>query len=155
MRAAPGSMPLTLSIRMRTDDLLRGQVIEFFSADEWSQENEDVLLRRLQDVLAAVRFLGTALHLDLNIEVTDAEAAEDIIRSKLERPGTVHPHKLSLREIEVLGHIMNGLTNQEIADTLFISYETVKSHRKNILAKTGARNTAALVSYYHQTFFDK
>jgi DNA-binding CsgD family transcriptional regulator len=50
---------------------------------------------------------------------------------------------------------MQGYTNHEIAGKLFISYETVKSHRKHILLKTGAKNTAALINYYHQTFFDK
>jgi DNA-binding CsgD family transcriptional regulator len=64
-----------------------------------------------------------------------------------------HEH-LSVREIEVLGLIMQGMTNNEIAEKLFISYETVRSHRKNILRKTGAKNTAALINYYHQTFFD-
>ncbi|MFZ0456799.1 MAG: helix-turn-helix transcriptional regulator, partial [Ignavibacteriaceae bacterium] len=62
---------------------------------------------------------------------------------------------LSVREIEVLGLIMLGYTTKEIADKLFISYETVKSHRKNILEKTGAKNTASLINYYHHTFFDK
>jgi DNA-binding NarL/FixJ family response regulator len=50
---------------------------------------------------------------------------------------------------------MQGMTNHEIADKLFVSFETIKSHRKNILHKTGARNTAALVNYYHHAFFDK
>jgi DNA-binding CsgD family transcriptional regulator len=50
---------------------------------------------------------------------------------------------------------MLGYTNQQIAEKIFISYETVKSHRKHILEKTGAKNTASLISYYHQTFFEK
>jgi DNA-binding CsgD family transcriptional regulator len=50
---------------------------------------------------------------------------------------------------------MLGYTNHQIAEKLFISYETVRSHRKNILTKTGASNTAALINYYHQTFFEK
>jgi DNA-binding NarL/FixJ family response regulator len=49
---------------------------------------------------------------------------------------------------------MQGLTKPEIAERLFISTETVKPHRGHILTKTGARNPAALVTYYHQTFFD-
>jgi DNA-binding CsgD family transcriptional regulator len=57
--------------------------------------------------------------------------------------------------MEVLGLIMQGLTNQEIADKLFISFETVRSHRKNILLKTGSKNTASLINYYHQTFSDR
>lgn len=62
---------------------------------------------------------------------------------------------LSKRELEILGHIMAGKTNKEIASELFLSIDTVKSHRKSILSKTNSRNTAALINHYHQTFFDK
>ena len=62
---------------------------------------------------------------------------------------------LTRREKEVLELIANGMTNNMIAEKLFISYETVKSHRKHILVKTAAKNTAALINYYHHTFFEK
>lgn len=55
--------------------------------------------------------------------------------------------ELSKREIEVLGEIVNELTAKEIAEKLFISQHTVESHRKNMLSKLGARNTAGLVKY--------
>ncbi|MBR5465152.1 MAG: response regulator transcription factor [Alistipes sp.] len=54
---------------------------------------------------------------------------------------------LSEREKEILGAICRGLSNQEIADELFISKRTVDKHRANILEKTGCKNTAALVVY--------
>lgn len=56
-----------------------------------------------------------------------------------------HP-VLTRREKEVLELIAEGLTNQEIADKLFISISTVDTHRKNLLAKFEARNVAAMVS---------
>ncbi len=52
---------------------------------------------------------------------------------------------LTTREKEVLHLIAEGLTNQEIADKLFISVLTVDSHRKNLLAKFEVKNTAAMV----------
>lgn len=55
--------------------------------------------------------------------------------------------ELSKREIEVLREIVNELTTKEIAEKLFISQHTVESHRKNMLSKLGARNTAGLVKY--------
>ncbi|MCF6360715.1 MAG: response regulator transcription factor [Cyclobacteriaceae bacterium] len=55
--------------------------------------------------------------------------------------------QLSKRELEVLGEIINELTTKEIAEKLFISQHTVESHRKNMLSKLGARNTAGLVKY--------
>lgn len=52
---------------------------------------------------------------------------------------------LSRREIEVLRLIAQGLTNQEIADKLFVSTSTIDSHRKNLISKLQVKNTAALV----------
>lgn len=56
-------------------------------------------------------------------------------------------HKLTLtrREVEILSLISDGLTNQEIANKLFISCSTVDSHRKNLLLKFDANNTAKLI----------
>lgn len=51
------------------------------------------------------------------------------------------------REKEVLALIAEGLTNQEIADKLFISQLTVISHRKSLLEKTESKNTAQLIKY--------
>ena len=49
------------------------------------------------------------------------------------------------REKEILILISEGLTNHEIGEKLFISTTTVDTHRKNLLMKFEARNTAALV----------
>jgi DNA-binding NarL/FixJ family response regulator len=49
------------------------------------------------------------------------------------------------REVEVLDLIASGMTNHEIAQKLFISTTTVDTHRKNLLAKLEAKNTASLV----------
>jgi len=52
---------------------------------------------------------------------------------------------ISTREKEVLSLIADGLTNQQIAAQLFISLHTVESHRKNLLIKFEANNTATLI----------
>lgn len=52
---------------------------------------------------------------------------------------------LSRREKEILELILEEYTTQEIAEKLFISFGTVETHRRNMLIKTGARNTAGLV----------
>jgi DNA-binding NarL/FixJ family response regulator len=54
---------------------------------------------------------------------------------------------LSDREIEVLQLICKGLSNQEIADKLFISKRTVDHHRASLLTKTDTKNAASLVIY--------
>lgn len=53
--------------------------------------------------------------------------------------------EISSRELEVLNHVASGLTDHQIAKKLFISYHTVNSHRKNLLLKLDAKNTAELV----------
>ena len=54
---------------------------------------------------------------------------------------------LSDREKEVLKLIVEEMSNQEIADKLFISVRTVDAHKRNMLEKTGAKNIAGLVMY--------
>ena len=58
----------------------------------------------------------------------------------------VNKFKLSPRELEIISLVRNGLTNNEIADKLFLSVHTVMTHRKNILHKLDVRNTAEMIS---------
>lgn len=54
---------------------------------------------------------------------------------------------LTTRETELLAHLADGATNQEIADTLHISPKTVSRHRENIMRKLDLRNRTELVKY--------
>jgi len=54
---------------------------------------------------------------------------------------------LSKREKEVLLKICEGLSNQKIAEALFISKRTVDKHRANLLGKTNSKNTASLILF--------
>lgn len=68
-------------------------------------------------------------------------------KGKSSAPDPIH---ITERELEVLQMIVKEHTNQEIAEKLYISPRTVDAHRRNLLQKTGARNTAGLVKYAFQ-----
>jgi DNA-binding NarL/FixJ family response regulator len=57
------------------------------------------------------------------------------------------PDGLTQREVEILGLIARGLTNPEIAERLFLSNHTVKTHINRIFAKTGSRDRVAAIAY--------
>jgi len=75
---------------------------------------------------------------DESQEIIDAQYANAIV---------------SQREIEVLKHIADGLTNIEIAEKLFLSPLTVDRHRKNLIVKLSAKNTASLIKIAIQKGF--
>lgn len=54
---------------------------------------------------------------------------------------------LSSRELDVLKLICEQMTTKEIGETLYISPRTVEGHRKNLIEKTGSKNTAGLIIY--------
>lgn len=55
--------------------------------------------------------------------------------------------ELSKREKQVLKLLMDELTSKEISEKLFISVNTVETHRKNILLKTGSKTTVGAVKF--------
>jgi DNA-binding NarL/FixJ family response regulator len=60
------------------------------------------------------------------------------------------PDGLTVREAEVLTLLASGLSNAEIAQRLYLSHATVKTHINRIFAKTGARDRAQAVRYAYQ-----
>ena len=57
------------------------------------------------------------------------------------------PDGLTHREVEILALIARGLNNPEIAERLFLSNHTVKTHINRIFAKTGSRDRVAAIAY--------
>ncbi len=62
-------------------------------------------------------------------------------------PSEGHHGALTKRELEILKLIVEEHTGAEIADILFISKNTVETHRKNMVQKLGVKNIVGLVKY--------
>jgi len=75
------------------------------------------------------------------------ELLYNVIQKFKTRETKIRQANLSKREKEILMKICEGLSNQEIADNLFISKRTVDKHRANLLGKTGSKNTASLILF--------
>lgn len=66
--------------------------------------------------------------------------------------GTAQPiEPLTNREEQVLLTVANGLSNIEIADELFISLSTVKTHLASLMQKLGARNRVEIAIWAYET----
>jgi DNA-binding NarL/FixJ family response regulator len=96
------------------------------------------------DLRAAVRVVagGEAL---LSPSVTRRLIAEFVSQPGHRRHAPADLEELTERELEVMGLVAEGLTNEEIAGRLVISPATAKTHVSRILMKLGARDRAQLV----------
>jgi DNA-binding NarL/FixJ family response regulator len=94
---------------------------------------------RPEELLAAVRTVAR----------TDSLVFPDAIRrvavTRRTVPTPAWEHRLTPRERDVLTHVARGRTNAEIAELLVVSVETVKSHLRSLLAKSGSRHRTELV----------
>lgn len=84
----------------------------------------------LQTAIAVVMSGGTYLSLEVALSLRESRSETPVI---------------TRREKEVLQLIADGLTNAEIAEKLFISIPTVNTHRKSLIEKFDAKNTATLI----------
>jgi DNA-binding NarL/FixJ family response regulator len=73
-----------------------------------------------------------------------ARLLKGVANSRAQVPEEDH---LTSRELEVLRAVAKGTSNQEIADELFISVNTVKTHLKNILSKLKLSNRTQVATY--------
>jgi DNA-binding NarL/FixJ family response regulator len=73
----------------------------------------------------------------LNLDVYDTDANESKIAKE---------NPFSKKELEIIRLLAEGKESKNIAEILFITEETVKTHRKNILRKSGCNNSMELVA---------
>lgn len=96
--------------------------------------SKEELVNAIQTVYAGKRYLGAH--------------ATDVLLATVSRQQsgsrTLLP-QLTRREREVLNLIMQGMSDAEISEKLFVSPSTIESHRKNLRSKLGAKNSAEIV----------
>lgn len=91
------------------------------------------------------KFFSATFDLDEKEEVI-CEKIKSLV-SKANKVVEEESSNLSTREIEVIREIINGNSNKEIAEKLFISTHTVITHRKNITQKLGIKSISGLTIY--------
>ena len=146
---------MDISLAIKTDLKSANEInCIFHESESWNNESEIQLLKIIKQIISETRDLSSALHIEIQIATKLPSEVYEIIKKIKKNTKKFSSYKLTNREVEVLALIMEGFTNKEIANKLFVSAETIKSHRKNILRKTECRNIAMLINEYHQTFFD-
>jgi DNA-binding NarL/FixJ family response regulator len=64
------------------------------------------------------------------------------------------PDNLTKREIDIMRMIAAGKSSKDISSELFVSFHTVKNHRRHIMSKLKLKNTAELIQYCVKNFSD-
>jgi len=98
-----------------------------------------------QELIKAIESIIEGKHYFSN-DATQA-ILQELVNPDVNKVNDEEDVHITEREREVLKLIVNEFTNQEIADKLFVSVRTIDAHRRNLLQKTGAKNTAGLVKY--------
>jgi DNA-binding NarL/FixJ family response regulator len=94
---------------------------------------------RPEELLAAVR---TVVHTD---SLVFPEAIRRVVATRRTVTEPAWARRFTARERDVLAHVARGQTNAEVAESLVVSVETVKSHLRSLLAKSGSRHRTELV----------
>jgi DNA-binding NarL/FixJ family response regulator len=108
-----------------------GYLLKSVSADE--------MIFSLKHVKSGGKYLCS----ELSMKMLD-KISQKTVNSVTENISNI---EFSMREIEVLHLIADGLTNSEMSEKLFLSKRTIEGHRQSLIEKTGSKNTAALIRY--------
>ncbi len=106
--------------------------------------------RPLEELLEAIRVVAAGEAL-LAPNVTRRLIAHFASQSQSPTKRHTDLEELTEREREVLLLVAHGLSNAEIAEILYVSLPTVKTHVSRILAKLGARDRAQLVMFAYES----
>ncbi len=173
--AENGKEAVELALKLRPDLILMDNVMPVMTGAEATAE----ILKQWPDakIMMVTSFLDDdkvypaleAGAVSYILKTSNAKQIADAIRKTMNGESVLEPEvttkmmqrmrsnaasplheQLTEREMEVLLHVAQGKTNQEIADELFIALKTVKTHVSNILAKLEVQDrTQAVVYAFH------
>jgi DNA-binding NarL/FixJ family response regulator len=139
---AKGPLPPVLALTTFDDDALLSGVLRAGAAGFVLKDSP------AEDLIRAVRAVASGdSFLDPSVTERVLATYREATASDAPQVSVEQPEELTAREFDVLQAIGRGLTNAEIAETLFISEVTVKSHIGRIFAKLGVRDRAAAIVY--------
>ena len=138
------------------DDPMAVVVITTFDLDEYVHGSLKAGARGFLLKDAGPQLLVQAIHSAAN---GDALIAPNVTArllaafsgSRPDAPPAQPSEPLTAREEEVLARVASGRTNAEIADELFISLSTTKTHLASLMSKLGARNRVELAMWAYET----
>lgn len=117
------------------------------------QQNANLMGEVLMDIFMTEEDLQTHCRMEDTLFAESVMALEEELRlnhitpeEEEEQEGAVSD-TLSERECDIIRQVAKGLSNKEIADALFISVNTVMTHRRNISRKLRIHSSAGLAVY--------
>lgn len=134
---------------------LKSIIVKYYPSDSDTQRLADTLM----DIYIMEEDLFSHCHLEDTLFASAVHLLETEVKAKAKEGGTtdnatrrnpsveVTSEELSEREKEVIRLVVRGLSNKEIAEKMFISANTVMTHRRNIARKTQIHSPAGLTIY--------
>lgn len=113
-------------------------LLALFQLSQYTLQTGDISIEIIIAIIAILFFfIGT--YINKRSRQKEAVSAYEIDHKAIE------DLEISKRELEVLNEIAKGLSNKEVADKLFVSESTIKTHVSNLLTKLNAkRRTQAI-----------
>lgn len=134
----------------KSSEELKSIIIKYYTCDANSLLLNDVLM----DIYMMQEDLLTHCHLEDTLFAEAVRQLEEEVKEKaanshheIEEGDDKNSDGLSERELDIVREIVKGLSNKEIADNLFISVNTVMTHRRNITRKLNIHSPSGLTIY--------
>ena len=136
------------ALRMLKEALLSAQAEGFIRS---FVDEGDPIPKMILEIRKSVAPAGVTWKESISVEYLDRllHAIGMVAQSSAEiepEPGSTSPESLTTREIDILGKVAKGFSNEDLADQLCLSVHTIRFHLRNIFMKLGAHNRTQAVA---------